>query len=338
MNYINEQQTVNNVMNSSDILNNVGNVDVLRYSVIENSKERSLISYSKPFLKWAGGKGQLLKEIRKHYPFDNCPVNKYAEPFVGGGAVLFDILNMYKLEKVYISDINQILIDTYTVIRDDVFSLIVQLNKLQDEFIPLNTANRKDYYLSKRKEFNKIINSKEKILMVERAALMIFLNKTCFNGLYRVNKKGEFNVPMGAYKSPLICDIDNLLAVSDKLKNVEINCADYRESSNFIDDKTFVYIDPPYRPLTKTANFTSYTSTNFDDKEQIELANFVNDIDLKGAKILISNSDPKNTDKDDNFFDELYSSRKILRIDANRMINSKADNRGRISELLISNF
>lgn len=160
----------------------------------------------KPFLKWAGGKGQLIKEIEQYYPFENGKITKYAEPFVGGGAVLFDILSKYDLDEVYISDINAELINTYRIIRDDVDDLIKMLHAMQNDFIPLDTDNRKAYYMQKRERFNDLkVNGNENI-NIEKAALMIFLNKTCFNGLFRVNKKGLFNVPMGAYKNPRICD------------------------------------------------------------------------------------------------------------------------------------
>ena len=167
---------------------------------------------------------------------------------------------------------------------------------------------------------------------------MIFLNKTCFNGLFRVNRKGLFNVPMGAYKNPLICDEINLRLVSEKLKNVNIVCGDYKKSADFIDEHTFVYFDPPYRPLTETSNFTAYTENSFNDEEQIALADFVSEMTDKGAKVLVSNSDPKNVNIFDNFFDDIYSSYKIKRIEAARMINCKSEERGKIKELLISNF
>lgn len=293
---------------------------------------------AKSFLKWAGGKGQLLSEIEKYYPFKDGKITKYAEPFVGGGAVLFDILNKYDLEKIYISDINAELINTYRIIRDDAEGLICMLKAFQTEYIPLDTEARKEYYLAKRERFNDLkVNSDENI-NIEKAALMIFLNKTCFNGLFRVNRKGMFNVPMGSYKKPMICDENNLRAVSRKLKNVIIICGDYRESANFIDKNTFVYFDPPYRPITDTANFTAYTENLFNDEEQIELAKFVDDMDRKGAKIVISNSDPKNSDIEDDFFDNIYSSHKIKRVNATRMINRNSDARGKIKELLISNF
>ena len=292
----------------------------------------------KPFLKWAGGKGQLIKEIEHYYPFDKGDITKYAEPFVGGGAVLFDILSKYDLKEVYISDINAELINTYRIIRDDIDALIKILYTMQSEFISLDTANRKSYYNEKREHFNDLkINSNEDI-NIEKAALMIFLNKTCFNGLFRVNKKGLFNVPMGAYKNPMICDEKNLRAVSEKLQKVTIVCGDYRESDDFIDENTFVYFDPPYRPITDTASFTAYTENSFNDEEQIKLASFVDDMHKKGAKIVISNSDPKNSNIEDDFFDNIYSAHKIKRVEATRMINCNSDARGKIKELLISNF
>lgn len=291
---------------------------------------------AKPFLKWAGGKGQILKEIEEYYPF-NERIDKYAEPFVGGGAVLFDILSRYQMKEVYISDVNLELINTYKVVRSDIENLIRLLTKIQDEYIPLEMQDRKKYYLDKREKFNKITLDKNNISL-DKAALMIFLNKTCFNGLFRVNKKGLFNVPSGTYKNPKICDVENLRLVSKKLKNVDINYGDYKKASEFIDDRTFVYFDPPYRPLTNTASFTAYSKTDFADKEQIELADFVMDMAKRGAKVLVSNSDPKNSDPEDEFFDDIYSGFKIERIQANRMINSKGKLRGKINELLITNI
>lgn len=298
---------------------------------------KNAVTDVKPFLKWAGGKGQLLKEIGKYYPFDtDLKITKYAEPFVGGGAVLFDILNKYELQEIYVSDINAELINAYTIIRDDIDALLDVLKQLEADYLLLSNSGRKEAYLTKRTRFNELKGKKDN--GVELAALMIFLNKTCFNGLYRVNRKGEYNVPMGAYKNPLICNEQNLKAASDKLQNVKIVCGDYKESADFIDNKTFVYFDPPYRPLTATANFTSYTENLFDDKKQLELANFVQQIDNKGAKVVISNSDPKNTNENDDFFDNAYAKQNIKRVSATRMINRNSDKRGRINELLISNF
>ena len=293
----------------------------------------------KPFIKWAGGKGQLLKEIKKFYPFENKKIDKYAEPFIGGGAVLFDILTNYDIKKAYISDVNKELINIYKVIQNKAEDLITFLKKFEEDYLPLENEKRKEYYLQKREEYNnwkKRYNAEN--IEEMGAALFIFLNKTCFNGLYRVNKKGEFNVPMGAYKNPKICDEENLKNVSLALKNVKITYADYRESKDFIDENTFVYMDPPYRPLNITSSFTSYTENDFSDKEQIELANYIDILNEKGAKVVISNSDPKNTNENDNFFDDLYKNYNINRVKASRMLNSKANSRGEINELLITNY
>lgn len=302
------------------------------------TKAASLINNeAKPFLKWAGGKGQLLKEIEQYYPFaKDTTITKYAEPFVGGGAVLFDVLNKHAVDEVYISDINAELINTYITIRDNSDELISRLKVMESDYLVKDADARKKTYLEARARFNTL--KRDGIRDAEVATLMIFLNRTCFNGLYRVNKAGDYNVPMGAYKNPQICNEDNLLNVSKKLQNANIVCGDYKDSASFIDDKTFVYFDPPYRPLTKTANFTSYTEQLFDDNKQLELANFVQDLDNKGALIVISNSDPKNTDENDNFFDDAYSKQNIRRVAANRMISRNSDARGKINELLITNF
>lgn len=273
----------------------VGNMWIIPTSAKKPTDARHL-RYSKqdgqsvkPFLKWAGGKGQLISEIEKYYPFENGKITKYAEPFVGGGAVLFDILSKYDLKEVYIGDINEELINAYLNVRDNVEDLIKLLSSMQCDFIPLNTEQRKDYYSKKRKRFNDLKISNDKSFETEKAALMIFLNKTCFNGLYRVNRKGLFNVPMGSYKNPLICDEKNLRAVSEKLQNVTIVCGDYRKSAAFIDKNTFVYFDPPYRPLTDTANFTAYTENLFDDEEQKEFLKFIDIMDKSGVRFVVRN-------------------------------------------------
>jgi len=320
------------VGNSWVIPKNSKKPDDARVKTVNTNKKEA-----KPFLKWAGGKSQLLKEIGKYYPFTkDTSITKYAEPFVGGGAVLFDILNKFKLQEVYISDINAELITAYIAIRDDVESLISLLKDFDKQYNSNGLAGRKEQYLGLRSKFNE--QKKIKAYNLEVAALMIFLNRTCFNGLYRVNRKGDYNVPMGAYNNPLICDEDNLRKVSKKLQNVKIICADYKKSADFIDEKTFVYFDPPYRPLTPTANFTSYTEQLFDDAKQLELAKFVRLLDNKGVKMVVSNSDPKNTNKNDNFFDDAYAGQNIKRVSATRMINRNSDKRGKINELLISNF
>ncbi|NLD48562.1 MAG: Dam family site-specific DNA-(adenine-N6)-methyltransferase [Clostridiaceae bacterium] len=300
---------------------------------IRHMKEKRM----KPFVKWAGGKGQLIDEIRKQYPKGlGDTIRKYAEPFVGGGAVLFDILNEYELDEIYISDINAELISTYQVLRDNADALISRLSQYQDEYLPLSDDFRKEYYYEKRKKFNEL--KCQDFLNTEIASLFIFLNRTCFNGLYRVNSKGEYNVPIGSYKSPLICDVDNLRQVSKALSGVSIVCGDYRKSNDFIDNNTFVYFDPPYRPLNATSSFTAYTENMFDDKAQSELAEYIQQVSDKGAYVVASNSDPKNINPDDDFFDELYSKMKIMRISASRMINSNAGSRGKISELLICSY
>ncbi len=291
----------------------------------------------KPFLKWAGGKGQLINVIKQYYPKElGKTINKYAEPFIGGGALLFDVLSQHYHLDVYISDTNAELINTYRILRDKPKMLILMLKDIQSDYLSLDIESRKNFYYEKRKHFN-FLKSKGD-LGIEVAALFIFLNKTCFNGLYRVNSKGEFNVPMGAYKNPLICDDKNLRNVSDALQNANIICGDYKESNNYIDSNTFAYFDPPYRPLTKTSSFNSYTENIFDDEEQVKLANYIDQLSDRGAYIIASNSDPKNTDPNDNFFDELYTKLHIKRIPAFRMINSKANLRGEINELLLFSF
>ena len=202
-------------------------------------------------------------------------------------------------------------------------------------FLPMNEDGRKYYYYMTRDKFNSIpLNGKTAI---DKAALFIFLNKTCFNGLYRVNRKGQFNVPMGAYKNPTICDESNLRNISDALQNVTIVCGDYSLSKEFIDQNTFVYLDPPYRPISETSAFTSYNVDAFDDVEQIRLAHFIDTIDASGAKIVLSNSDPQNVNPDDTFFEELYKNYSIDKVEATRMINSKSEGRGKIHELIIHN-
>ena len=294
---------------------------------------------AKPFIKWAGGKSQLLPDIRKKYPIDlGMSITKYCEPFVGGGAVLFDVLLNYEIDEVLINDINAELTNTYSHIKNHLADLLLEITKMQEHFWLLDVEKRKEYYYEKRERFNYLKVNGDEAVNLEKAALFIFLNKTCFNGLFRVNKKGLFNVPMGAYKKPMICDKDNLTAISGLLKNVTIRCGDYKECLEFIDERTFVYIDPPYRPLTATASFTSYAEADFNDKEQRELGAFVDGITAKKAKVVISNSDPKNSDEDDTFFDALYGRYKILRVTAKRMINCTGESRGNVSELLISNY
>lgn len=301
---------------------------------VRYEKERTLSL--KPFVKWVGGKSQLISELEKMLPADGEKLlTKYCEPMVGGGALFFNFLSKYDFEQLYISDTNAELINAYQVIKTDVNRLIEKLQDMQLIFCSMDENGRKLYYYSTRDKFNN--TQLDETTAIEKAAYFIFLNKTCFNGLYRVNRKGQFNVPMGAYKNPMICDDENLRNINKVLKNVTIVCGDYSLSKRFIDNNTFVYIDPPYRPISDTSAFTSYNSDTFDDNEQIRLARFIDEINLSGAKIVLSNSDPKNVDPNDTFFDELYKAYKIRRVSATRMINSKAEARGKIKELLICN-
>ena len=290
-----------------------------------------------PFVKWAGGKGQLLGILKANLPVDmTTRITRYAEPFVGGGALLFALLNEFAFDEVYINDNNKELINVYSTIRDNCSVLLDKLQKLQDEYEKLDINAQQAYYYTKRDEFNELLLNED--TAIRKASLFIFLNKTCFNGLYRVNKAGKFNVPPGKYKNPLICDRENLINISKRLQNVIMRSCDYRDVENFADEKTLVYFDPPYRPLNVTSAFTSYTENQFNDEDQKELASFYKRLSNKGVKVLLSNSDPHNVNKDDNFFDELYADFDIQRIAAVRMINSKADKRGKITELLIKNY
>ena len=298
--------------------------------------EKSKTVTLKPFVKWVGGKSQLVEQIEKMLPTDGERLlTKYAEPMVGGGALFFSILSKYDFEELYIGDINAELINAYRAVKTDVDNLIAKLNEMQMLFLPMDENGRKYFYYTIRDRFNSTILSEE--TSTEKAALFIFLNKTCFNGLYRVNRKGQFNVPMGAYKNPNICDDENLRNIHKALQNVTIVCGDYSLSKSFIDKDTFVYVDPPYRPISETSGFTAYNTDVFDDEEQIRLAKFIDEINLSGAKIVLSNSDPKNVNEEDNFFDDLYKNYKINRVEASRAINSKGDKRGKINELLICN-
>lgn len=293
----------------------------------------------KPFVKWAGGKGRLIPQLKSFYPFelDNAIINKYVEPFVGGGAVLINILQKYDIKEAYAFDINIDLINCYNVVKNNVENLVKELYIKEKEFLKLEDKKREEYFYDIRKEYNSYrINEDE--ISVKRASEFIFLNRTCFNGLYRVNKSGQFNVPCGKYKNPTICDVGNLRKLSYLIRNVNFQYGDYKNSEKYVDSNTFVYFDPPYRPLSNTSGFTSYTKEDFNDDNQRELANYFKLLDEKDAKLMLSNSNPKNTKKDDNFFEEIYKGFNINEISAKRMINSNAKGRGEISELLITNY
>jgi len=291
---------------------------------------------AKPFIKWVGGKTQLLGDIKKSLPklLNKRENITYIEPFVGGGAVLFWILQEYhNITKAVINDINAELICTYRIIRNDVDSLISELNNLQAAYLPLSPENRKDFFLKERSVFNSKSTSD-----IQTAALFIFLNRTCFNGLYRVNSKGEFNVPHGKYTNPRICDEATLRADSELLQKVEILCGDFAQTGKYAGKDVLYYFDPPYRPLTETAAFTSYATGGFNDAEQTRLRDFCDEIAGNKSMFVASNSDPQNVDSEDKFFDKLYEMFNIKRVSAARMINSKGDGRGAISEIMISNI
>lgn len=290
---------------------------------------------ARPFIKWVGGKTQLLPEIRQRYPEN---ITRYCEPFVGGGAVLFDVLQTFHPNEVLINDINPELINLYENIRDNCEPLIQLLEHFQTEYLETPEADRQNLYLGKRATYNHFIEERNPEHNLEKAALFIYLNKTCFNGLYRVNRNGLFNVPFNRAKNPLICDSENIRECSQLLQNVQMHVGDYSYCRDFIDENTFVYLDPPYRPLTESSSFTSYNENGFSDIQQIELGNFITEMAHRGAMIVASNSDPHNANEQDEFFDNLYADFNIERVQATRMVNSNARRRGPINELLISNI
>ena len=300
---------------------------------------------AKPFLKWAGGKSQLLSTIEERFPSEikeSLKIEKYFEVFVGGGALYFHLMNHYDVKEAYLYDINQELILTYNVIKNNPKELIKLLSDLQDEYIPMAQDDRKEFYLKVRSTFNLDSNDFDyenySDAHVVRASQVIFMNKTCFNGLFRLNRSGKFNVPHGRYKKPLICDETNIKAVSKTLKHTHIIQGNYFESEDLIDENSLVYLDPPYRPLSNKSSFTTYAGFEFTDEHQIELGGFYKRISDKGAKAILSNSDPKNEDVNDNFFDDLYKDFTIERVQAKRSINSNGKKRGLINEILVTNY
>lgn len=289
---------------------------------------------AKPFLKWAGGKSRLIKDIELLLPKDFTEQDfTYVEPFVGSGAILFWMLNNFpNLKKAIINDINSDLTNVYKVIYSKPLKLIEILEFFQNEFysFEFDINLRKVYYAEKRRLFN--FRSTDKIT---HAALFIFLNRTCFNGLYRVNKKNEFNVPLGSYIKPLICDKENIIAVSKVLEKVEILQGDYKKVLDKIDGKALFYLDPPYKPIIKNSNF-KYSKNIFNDDEQIRLKNFCSKLDKNGVYWILSNSDVKIIDSEDTFFDDLYSDYEINRVKVKRFINNNSKKK-QLNELLIVN-
>lgn len=299
---------------------------------------------AKPFLKWAGGKTQLLPEIQNRLPFELGigKIKRYIEPFIGGGAVFFYLSQFYNLEEIIISDINDELLIVYKTVKEDVEGLIEQLNRIKKRFLSQSSEQREFFFYEQRDLFNQarteIKFTHFRSDWIRRTAQFIFLNHTCFNGLYRTNSKLYFNVPFGKYAQPGIFDETNLRAVSNVLRNVEILRGDFETCKEFADDKTFIYFDPPYRPISKTSSFSTYHKSEFTDEDQKRLANFYRRLDENGAKLMLSNSDPKNEKPDDEFFDELYKEFRIDRVKASRAINSNGAKRGQITELLITNY
>lgn len=291
---------------------------------------------AKPFLKWAGGKSQLINTFDELLPQElkNGAIDTYIEPFVGGGAMLFHILQKYDIKRAYINDINKELINCYRCLKANVEEVINHLKLLEKDY--LENDDRTTYFYKVRNRYNEIhLNGH---LDYEKCADFIFLNKTCFNGLYRVNKEGKFNVPHGKYKNPLICDENNLIMCSKILQKVEITFGNYEQVLNKANEKTFIYFDPPYRPLIEKSSFTSYDKSGFNDNDQIQLANNYKLLDEKKCILMLSNSDPKNTNKKDNFFDNLYNGFYIERVYAKRMINCQAMKRGNITEIVVMNY
>ena len=291
---------------------------------------------ARPFLKWAGGKSQLIHTFDEMLPQElkNGEVNTYIEPFVGGGAMLFHILQKYDIKKAYINDINKELINCYRCLKANVVEVINHLKFLEKDY--LQSGDITKYFYKVRNRYNEIhLNGH---LDYEKCADFIFLNKTCFNGLYRVNKEGKFNVPHGKYKNPLICDENNLMLCSKLLQKVEITFGSYEQVLNKVNERTFIYFDPPYRPLVENSSFTSYDKSGFNDDDQIHLAKNYKLLNEKKCLLMLSNSDPKNTNKEDNFFDNLYNGFYIERVYAKRMINCQASKRGNITEIVVMNY
>lgn len=284
---------------------------------------------AKPFLKWAGGKRSLLPEIRKHLP-EALALGKlvcYVEPFLGGGSVLFDLCHRFKFSSITLSDSNKRLIGVYKAIRDNVELVIEELSLLDIRYKRASMVEKRNMYYEVRSSFNKLLS-------VDMTAELLFLNKTCFNGLYRVNSKGEFNTPFGWYADPYICDTVNLRAVSAVLKSTHIEAVDYTENSyGFPLSSHFFYFDPPYRPLPSKDGFCQYTDVGFTDADQETLSKVFRRLDREGASLMLSNSDTG-----DGFFDELYTGYTIERVRTRSTISCRGDTRGVRNEVLIMNY
>jgi DNA adenine methylase len=292
---------------------------------------------AKPFLKWVGGKGQLLTQLEAALPISLYNNDfTYVEPFVGGGAMLFFMLQKFpNIKRVIINDININLTEAYKNIKYYPDELVLKLKDIEKEYLNItNEDSRKDFYLRMRTLFNN-----KDITSIEKTMLLIFLNRTCFNGLYRENSKGEFNVPFGKYSNPTICNEDVIYADSELLNkfDVEINNGDF-EIMTDDNNLTFYYFDPPYRPISETSSFNSYVKGSFDDNEQERLANFCKKLSKKRNCLwMLSNSDCSAKNPNDLFFENLYYNFNIMRVYAARSVNAVASKRGKLSELLITN-
>ncbi len=295
---------------------------------------------AKPFLKWAGGKGQLIPQLDQHLPDElNVQDFTYIEPFVGGGAMFFHMLQRFpNIKRAVINDINSFLINAYRVIKDSSIELIERLIELEKRYNALDEDEaKKKFFLDARTKFNE-----DNLEDIERTKYLIFLNRTCFNGLYRVNAKGKFNVPFGRYLHPTICNADVIKADSRLLNQVEVVIlnGDYEQTLDYIGDGlNFFYFDPPYRPLDATSSFNSYAKEDFNDDEQIRLRDFCAMINQRPAtKWMLSNSDCSARNPEDTFFEILYRDFNINRVQASRAINANPNKRGKLTELLIKNY
>ncbi|MCZ4221773.1 DNA adenine methylase [Pedobacter rhodius] len=303
---------------------------------LQNTTKQNTLA--KPFLKWAGGKTQLIPAIEHYLPHalgknENLT---YIEPFIGSGAVFFWFIQKFNIKKAVINDINSDLINVYEIIKSKPDELIQVLDSIEINFYNLNSEGEKrEFFMAIRSKFNDKTDYK-----IENAAYFIFLNRTCFNGLYRVNSKNLFNVPFGKYVKPKISDPVNIHKISKLLQNVTILNGDYQETLKYASKNSFFYFDPPYKPISKTSSFNAYAKGEFGDNEQIRLAAFTELLTGKNYRWLLSNSDPKNIEPENNFFDELFGrpSNTIVRIKAKRMINSNSAKRGEINEVLIMNY
>ena len=292
---------------------------------------------AKPFIKWVGGKGQLIEQLEALLPADFSERKNitYIEPFVGGGAMLFYMLQKFSnIKSAVINDINPDLTLCYKVVRDNPTELIKSLKDIQSQYYSIKTEDkRKDFFLQQRELFNtKSLNK------IDNTTLFFFLNRTCFNGLYRVNKSGKFNVPFGKYSTPTICDESTIYADSKILQNVEIMTGDFEQTFEKIKGNTFFYFDPPYRPLSNTSSFNDYTKEDFNDNAQIRLKLFCDKLNKVGIDFMLSNSDCLGKDGKDRFFDDLFIDYKIERVLATRNINAIASKRGKLTEIVVNNY